>query len=78
MPLSVQEIVQLKEECNAIHTKISALLKLPTDAPNWTSSSSLTVKDSVSYIRGKEEVADIHSKEELPEYGFTLLHALLQ
>ena len=67
MPLSAQEIASLKEESNAIYTKVSALLKLPTDAPNWTSSSSLTVKDSISYIRGKDEAAESHSKEELPE-----------
>ena len=69
MPLSAAEIAALKEEANAIHTKITALLKIQSDGGGWTSSTSLTQKDCVCYLRGLDEAKDYHSKEELPEYA---------
>jgi hypothetical protein len=67
MPLSAAEIAALKEEANAMNTKITALLKIPSDGGGWTSSTSLTQKDCVCYLRGLDEAKDIHGKEELPE-----------
>jgi hypothetical protein len=67
MPLSAQAIGLLKEEANGVFVKISGILKLPTES-SWTSSASLTVKDSISYLRGKDEAPDVHAKEDMPEY----------
>ncbi len=67
MPLSSAEISALKEEANASRTKITALLKIPSDGGGWTSSTLLSQKDCVCYLRGLDEAKDTHSKEELPE-----------
>ena len=66
MPLSASEIALLKEECNALNTKISALLKIPTEGGGWTSTL-LPQKDCACHLRGLNEASDSHNKEELPE-----------
>jgi hypothetical protein len=68
MPLSASEIASLKEESIALKSKISALLNIPPGAGGWTSSSSLTQRDVICYLRGLDEAKDAHTKEELPEY----------
>jgi hypothetical protein len=66
MPLSAPEIASLKEETNALHAKISSLLKISTDSSGW-SSSLLPQKDCACHLRGVNEASDVHGKEELPE-----------